>query len=70
MTSYVDDPLRNFQVLTETWLEFPIVVYGVTSFVAAIASLLLPIETKGRHMRVCTSGHMLNFPMYMLQAGC
>uniref|UniRef100_A0A0M3I2Z0 MFS domain-containing protein n=1 Tax=Ascaris lumbricoides TaxID=6252 RepID=A0A0M3I2Z0_ASCLU len=43
------------QVAADTSLYIPIIVYGVAGLLGLIASLMLPIETKGRQM---TDTHM------------
>lgn len=41
------------QVLSGESLSLPIGVYGTAALLGAIASISLPIETKGRKMTVC-----------------
>jgi hypothetical protein len=43
------------QVAADTSLNIPIAVYGAAGVLGVIASLLLPIETKGRGMKVSMS---------------
>lgn len=43
------------QVLLRTSVDLSITIYGVMSLLCVVASLLLPIETKGREMQVSSA---------------
>ena len=49
------------QVLLKVSVNLAVSVYGTVCLIAAVASMLLPIETKGRELQVGTLGYSGRF---------
>lgn len=48
---YFNTPFFKFQVLLKSSISLATEVYAVAALLAAVASLALPIETKGQEMK-------------------
>jgi len=54
------------QVLLKASAYVAITTYGVMSLIATVAALVLPIETKGRELKVCVMTFVLALKFYYL----